>query len=122
MFCCNQKKSYNTSNYRVLYIHCLKCMLIYEKMPNICKEKNGLISFCWLIPASNQEPYGGEGGRQRRSASYVKLWEWNYAARRDVEVFPTQVERMAIKVTCFNKFANTLKPGVMKNWVLFGGP
>jgi len=25
-----------------------------------------------------QEPYGGEGGRQRRSASYVKLWEWNY--------------------------------------------
>lgn len=26
-----------------------------------------------------QEPYGGEGGRQRRSASYVKLWEWNYA-------------------------------------------
>ena len=25
-----------------------------------------------------EEPYGGEGGRQRRSASYVKLWEWNY--------------------------------------------
>jgi len=26
-----------------------------------------------------QEPVGGLGGRQRRSASYVKLWEWNYA-------------------------------------------
>ncbi|CAE7323703.1 unnamed protein product, partial [Symbiodinium necroappetens] len=26
-----------------------------------------------------QEPVGGLGGRQRRSPSYVKLWEWNYA-------------------------------------------
>ncbi|CAK9012598.1 unnamed protein product [Durusdinium trenchii] len=25
-----------------------------------------------------QEPFGGEGGRERRSATYVKLWEWNY--------------------------------------------
>ncbi|CAJ1399838.1 unnamed protein product [Effrenium voratum] len=27
-----------------------------------------------------QEPYGGEGGRQRRSATYVQLFEWSHAA------------------------------------------